>query len=360
LCLLLIVAFGFGLFSACGKQPTDDPAGGTPTLTMAPIGTPTLLPSDEPTLAAGALSPTVAPSGGTSPQLTAATSSGAKATPTAKPKATPTAKPKATATAKPTAIPTPTPMVVQPAAFPFTFAAGTRVLADLTGNGTLDTVWVEMAENYPLSDDWEIDFWDLVLHINGQTFTIDQVRGPAPAVTLLQIGKVKMVAIPHKIFGTLHDNHSQFFTLGSDGKILQSDPGIATLYSLDFGYTSEGYLQLWAYTYFVQRWAVRVTYTLTDDLQLVEVPPANGVYQTWTARKQIVETAWPLTLYESRDALSAHITLDVGEIVTLGETDNKEWLRISTADGRTGWLHTGPNVTEYYGLKGLFLIPNPI
>jgi|GEM_PF-2713191 len=342
LCCLVIAALVCVLFSACGKQPAKDAAtDGMDTPTLAATPTSALSPSDEPTVEpSAALSPTVAPSSGTSPRLTSTPITSAKATPTAKPKATPTAT-KATATAKPTAIPAPTPIIAQPAVFPCSFPLGTTVSVDLTGNGTADTVQVEKVGDNPSFDDLE-----LLLRINDQTLTLGPSWGFSDTFTILQLGGVRFVVISDFLFGTTHAYRCQFFTPDRDGKILQSGHVVSVFAPKDAGFTPGGNtLQLWIDTTLLQQWAVRITYALTDDLRLVAAPPVDGLYQTciptywlYGSSPKPVVTRVPLTLFESRDITSALVILGVDETITLGETDNKEWVHVSTADGRSGWL----------------------
>lgn len=85
-----------------------------------------------------------------------------------------------------------------------------------------------------------------------------------------------------------------------------------------------------------------------DDEYIVKNNALQRVSKDLYLMNQKVTVIEEITLKKSRTDASPSITLKVGEIVTIKETDNKKWCSVVNSKGETGWFE----VYDYDMIKG--------
>ncbi|MGB4589401.1 MAG: SH3 domain-containing protein [Clostridiaceae bacterium] len=96
----------------------------------------------------------------------------------------------------------------------------------------------------------------------------------------------------------------------------------------------------------LQTWFYDDTYLLNENDELVKVK--KDIYEMNTE----VEVIKEITLKQSKESEANGITLKVGEKVTLDQTDNMSWCRVTNSKGDIGWFEV-KNFYEIVGYEGM-------
>lgn len=220
-------------------------------------------------------------------------------------------------------------------------------IADLNGDGKVETIFL-MVKKSPNGDEVS----NIELHVEGKMVAYEgsMIDPMFKVVDILNTDKYLEIAIseegPSGDFATIFYRYDgmNLKELNKISGFLGKYPGSDTLGSVIIDHS--GILRTKSRGEILHTWYYDDSYLLNEKDVLVRVKQDS--YEMNTE----VEVIKEITLKNAKESDDAGITLKVAEKVTIDQTDNISWCRVTNSEGETGWFEV-KNFYEIVGYEGM-------
>lgn len=228
------------------------------------------------------------------------------------------------------------------------FSTKISASADLNGDGTDEEIVLWVREN-PYGE--EVVSYLLQIGDEETEYFGSAIDPMFKVVDILKTDRFREIAVSEQ--GPSNDDATMFYRYDTDAlKTLSVIPGFLGRYPDSDGegkvrVDGSGMIRTSSRGEILHTWFYDSEYVLNEKDELVVVE--KDLYEM----NAEVEVIKEIVLKEGKGSSLPGITLNIGEKVTITETDNKSWCSVTNSEGKTGWFEIR-NFDEMVGYEGSY------
>jgi hypothetical protein len=228
------------------------------------------------------------------------------------------------------------------------FSTKISASADLNGDGKDEEIVLWVRDN-PYGE--EVVSYLLQIGDEEMEYSGSAIDPLFKVVDILKTDRFREIAVSEQ--GPSNDDATVFYRYDADTlKTLSVIPGFLGRYPDSDGegkvkVDGSGTIRTRSRGEILHTWFYDSEYVLNEKDELVVVE--KGLYEM----NAEVEVIKEIVLKEAKGSNLPGITLNIGEKVTIKETDNKSWCSVTNSEGQTGWFEIR-NFDEMVGYEGSY------